>query len=72
VANSANQKGMTCPVCHKEYASVAWQKKFTTPGIIVLIAGLLLSPVCIGILMIFIAFGMRENKWWCSTCRRLV
>jgi hypothetical protein len=45
-------------------------KKFTTPGIIVLIAGILLTPFCVGIVLIFAAFQMRETRFHCNACGR--
>lgn len=47
------------------------KKKFTTGGIIMLVAGLVLAPVCIGVLFILIAFNMREEKYKCGNCKKL-
>ena len=58
----------TCPYCHG--TRLAWTRKFTTPGIIVLIAGLVLAPICIGIIMILISLGMREVRYSCLSCAK--
>ncbi len=45
-------------------------KSFTTGGIIVLIAGLLLAPVCVGLVLIIVAFTMGETRFRCQSCGR--
>ena len=57
-----------CPFCNS--TDRLQFQKFTTGGIIVLLAGILLAPVCFGIILIFIAFGMREGRFRCQSCGR--
>ncbi len=59
--------GLRCPACGG--TRLVGQKRFTTPGILVLLVGLFLAAVCIGLPMIFIAFGMREVRYTCLACR---
>jgi hypothetical protein len=46
--------------------------KFTTPGMLVLLFGILLTPILIGIVMILVSLSMREARYGCSACGKAV
>jgi hypothetical protein len=61
--------GLKCPVCQSEHV-ICCGKKFTTAGIITLLAGILLAPFCIGIFLIIAAMSMRNVSYRCSNCQK--
>ncbi|HZV36106.1 MAG TPA: LITAF-like zinc ribbon domain-containing protein [Verrucomicrobiae bacterium] len=63
-------RGLRCPYCGSTTYSGP-KKKFTTGGVIFLVAGLILTPICIGLLFLLIAFNMRETKYKCGNCKKL-
>jgi len=63
-------RGIRCPTCGSTIYSGPKQK-FTTGGIIMLLAGFLLAPFCIGVVLILISLKMRETKYRCGNCKKL-
>jgi DNA-directed RNA polymerase subunit RPC12/RpoP len=59
---------LRCPYCQSD-AIVLGGRKFTTLGIIVL-AGILLVPVIIGLILVYFAFRMREVVYRCYNCKK--
>lgn len=62
--------GLWCPYCGSTIYKGP-KKKFTTGGVIMFLAGVLLAPVCIGLLLILVSFRMREVKYKCGNCKKL-
>lgn len=58
-----------CPFCNGTNLRGPF-KKFTTPGILCALFGLVLAPVGIGLILIFIGFKMREMKYRCQCVAR--
>lgn len=57
---------LRCPRCAAE--GCIGSKTFTTGAIIVLLAGILLAPVIVGLILIVAAFSMRQIKFGCGRC----
>jgi len=57
-----------CPFC-SHYVIPNSIRKITTGGIVCILAGLILTPIIIGILIIFIGMGMKETTTYCSYCK---
>ena len=57
-----------CTYCHQRQAYAV--SRYTTGGIIVLVAGIICAPACIGIPMILIALGMKVARVHCNYCGR--
>jgi hypothetical protein len=57
---------LNCPRCGAPGCHSA--KTFSTGSIIVLLAGILLTPVIVGIILIVAAFAMRDVKFGCGRC----
>lgn len=58
---------LKCPYCAGD--RVQPRTRFTTGGIIVLLAGILLVPIfCVGLILILLSSGMREKKYLCQAC----
>ena len=60
---------ITCPFCKSHNISDPI-KKMTTSGVIMFIAGLLLAPVCIGLVLVYAGWGSREVKHECRACMK--
>jgi hypothetical protein len=44
--------------------------KMTTEGWVTMIVGILLTPICIGIVLFFVAFAFKERKYICGNCHK--
>ncbi|MBK9333954.1 MAG: hypothetical protein IPM96_16485 [Ignavibacteria bacterium] len=53
----------------ESYYKTNYQYFKTTGGIVCILAGLILTPIIIGILIIFIGMGMKETTTYCSYCK---
>jgi DNA-directed RNA polymerase subunit RPC12/RpoP len=60
-------KGLQCPFCHSAENFFA-KNVMTTQGWVTMIVGILLTPICIGIFLFFIAFAFQEKKYVCGNC----
>lgn len=66
---SAIPQGLKCPFCGYEKDFTA-TKELNTEGWITLLVGLILAPVCIGILLFFLAFTFKDQKYVCGNCHK--
>jgi predicted RNA-binding Zn-ribbon protein involved in translation (DUF1610 family) len=62
-------KAITCPFCESLNVSEPI-KKMTTGGVVMFVFGLLLAPVCVGLVLIFAALASREVKHECNECKK--
>lgn len=59
--------GLECPFCHHSENLVP-SREITTAGWVTIIVGAVLTPVCIGILLLIVGFSMKEQKYQCGNC----
>ncbi|MBP7148808.1 MAG: hypothetical protein KBD01_14835 [Acidobacteria bacterium] len=62
----ASNADLRCPFCGGD--ALDGRRSMTTAGVVVLLAGILLAPVCIGVILIMIGLSMREQKYVCRNC----
>jgi hypothetical protein len=58
----------SCPFCGTK--APHYKKRFTTGGILMLLFGLVLTPIGVGLILIIISLFMREAKYDCPSCRK--
>jgi hypothetical protein len=68
ITNKSGSVTITCPFCHNTVTPIK-NSKISTGGIVMIVAGILLAPVLIGIVMIFIGVAMKDNYSVCPMCR---
>ncbi len=59
------QRPAACRYCSGELVP---KSKMSTAGIIMLLAGLLLAPVVVGLILILLSFSMKEKYLVCCNC----
>lgn len=57
-----------CPFCHNTIKPYSVSKT-STGGVICILAGILLAPICIGIVLIIVGINMKEVSRICPHCR---
>lgn len=57
-----------CPFCKKQvYPAI--NKKISSGGIILIVAGILLAPILIGIVLIIVGINTKEITRYCPNCK---
>ena len=57
-----------CPFCHSRIKPNYW-KSMSTGGIFMILAGILLAPVLVGIILIIIGMNMKDVSRVCPMCK---
>lgn len=63
-----NAVKITCPYCHQPVTPYRYTK-ISTGGWVMIIIGLIFTPVLLGIILIIIGINMKESYATCPNCR---
>jgi hypothetical protein len=65
--NNPTGATITCPFCQNKIAPIT-HSSITTGGIVMIVAGILLSPILVGIILIIIGASMKDIHKSCPSC----
>ncbi|MBS1494339.1 MAG: LITAF-like zinc ribbon domain-containing protein [Bacteroidetes bacterium] len=66
--STLSQGQITCPFCKQNVFPLRWSKT-STSGIIMIVVGLIFTPVLIGILFIYLGTTMKDYTSVCPNCK---
>lgn len=59
---------ITCPFCHQAITPNRYTK-ISTGGWVMIIVGLIFTPILLGIILIFVGISMKDSYAVCPNCR---